>query len=124
MPPSAIKQTDTAPRAKERNRFIKLRGQIQVTRKIFSRLLSVSERLLADIETDKTAPTEPVLRKLREMERLTIELRKTIDPDFIGAWLSEPNNAFDGSTPVQVIERGEIDRIWQMIYFVRSGTPT
>jgi len=41
----------------------------------------------------------------------------------IGPWLKEPNPAFDGSTPVQVIERGETDRIWRMIYELQSGEP-
>jgi hypothetical protein len=31
--------------------------------------------------------------------------------------------AFDGSTPLQVIERGETDRIWRMIYELEFGEP-
>lgn len=38
-------------------------------------------------------------------------------------WLKEPNTAFDGSTPLQVIERGESDRLWRMIYQVQTGEP-
>jgi hypothetical protein len=41
----------------------------------------------------------------------------------IGPWLKEPNPAFDGSTPLQVIERGEIDRLWRMINELQSGEP-
>jgi hypothetical protein len=33
------------------------------------------------------------------------------------------NPAFDGSTPLQVIERGETDRIWRMVYELESGEP-
>jgi len=29
----------------------------------------------------------------------------------------------DGSTPLQVIERGETDRIWRMVYELESGEP-
>jgi hypothetical protein len=32
-------------------------------------------------------------------------------------------HAVDGSTPLQVIERGETDRIWRMIYELQSGAP-
>ncbi len=31
--------------------------------------------------------------------------------------------AFDGSTPLQVIERGETDRIGRMVYELESGEP-
>jgi hypothetical protein len=36
---------------------------------------------------------------------------------------AKPNEAFGGLKPLEVIERGEIDRIWQMIHLLRSGTP-
>jgi hypothetical protein len=35
----------------------------------------------------------------------------------------EPKPAFDGSTPVQVIERGQPDRIWRMLYYAEPGKP-
>jgi hypothetical protein len=38
-----------------------------------------------------------------------------------GFWLETSNSAFEGSTPVQVIERGESDRIWRMIWELRGG---
>lgn len=46
---------------------------------------------------------------------------EVIDPDFLGRWLQTPNDAFDGLKPLEVIDRGESDRIWSMIYFLRSG---
>lgn len=39
----------------------------------------------------------------------------------IEAWLQRPNKQFDGSTPLQVIERGETDRLWRMIWQLREG---
>ena len=39
------------------------------------------------------------------------------------AWTEEPNDGFDGSTPLQVVERGEVDRVWQMIFAIRTGHP-
>ena len=41
--------------------------------------------------------------------------------DAIGPWLGQPNEAFAGLKPIEVIERGEVDRIWQMIFYLRSG---
>ena len=42
-------------------------------------------------------------------------------PDYVTRWLGSPNPAFDGSTPIQVIERGEIDRVWAAISHIDSG---
>ena len=42
----------------------------------------------------------------------------------IGTWLQIPNEAFDGLKPLEVIDRGEIDRLWSMIYDLRSGVPS
>ena len=40
-----------------------------------------------------------------------------------GPLATQPNPAFDGSTPLQVVERGELDRIWRMLYDLESGQP-
>jgi hypothetical protein len=45
-----------------------------------------------------------------------------MDAKAIGQWLQQPNPAFDGLKPLEVIERGEIDRIWAMVYQLESGT--
>jgi hypothetical protein len=35
-----------------------------------------------------------------------------------------PNPAFEQLKPIEVIERGHIDRIWEMIFEFRSGAAT
>lgn len=50
-------------------------------------------------------------------------LEEITEPDAIAAWLEEPNEMFNGATPLDLIEIGESDRIWQMIYRLRSGEP-
>ena len=57
------------------------------------------------------------------MKRIFEALEKLVNKEAIGPWLKETNPAFDGSTPLQVIERGETDRIWRMIYELQSGEP-
>lgn len=69
-------------------------------------------------------PSASTLKRLIEMKRLFAALERLVTPDAIGEWLKEPNPAFDGSTPLQVIERGESDRIWRMVYELESGEPT
>jgi len=113
---TATKQTESAVR--------KLRDEIHVPRRVFSRLLPVSERLLADLETNKRDPSEAVQRRLNELERLITALKEIIDSEYLSKWLTEPNDAFDGLKPIEVIERGESDRIWRMIYHIASGNAT
>jgi hypothetical protein len=60
---------------------------------------------------------------MAELKRIFQALDKFLSARAIGPWLKEPNPAFDGSTPLQVIERGETDRIWRMIYELESGEP-
>jgi hypothetical protein len=69
------------------------------------------------------APSAPALKKLTELKRLFEALARLFDAKEIGPWLLQPNPAFDGSTPLQVIERGESDRLWRMIYELESGQP-
>jgi|ERR1700722_4861074 len=68
-------------------------------------------------------PSSSTARRLTEVHRLFAALENLVAPAAIGPWLKEPNPAFDGSTPVQVIERGESDRIWRMVYELESGEP-
>ena len=50
-------------------------------------------------------------------------LARVMEPAQVGRWLKSPQPAFDGSTPLQVVERGEMDRIWHMLYDLGSGQP-
>jgi DNA-binding transcriptional regulator YiaG len=102
---------------------VNLRSQLALTQPQFARLLSVSVRSLATLESG-TAPTEPVARRLTELGRLINSLAEVIKQPALGAWLQTPNPAFDGLKPLEVIERGESDRLWEMIFALRSGVPS
>jgi DNA-binding transcriptional regulator YiaG len=96
-----------------------LRRKLGLTRKVFSRLTGYSERAIASWESGK--PDEPGLRRIRETERFQAKLAAVVRPEEIPHWLDTPNDAFDGLKPLEVIERGEIDRLWSMIYYLESG---
>jgi hypothetical protein len=87
-----------------------------------SRLTGFSLRAVAGWANGKQ-PSAPVRRAITEMDRLLDGLARLMKPKDVGRWLKESNSAFEGSSPVQVIERGQIDRIWHMLYFVESGEP-
>jgi hypothetical protein len=104
-------------------RSLKLRARLRMNRETFARLVPMSSRNLANIEAGKP-PSPSVLRQLQALHRIVDALAEVIQKDAIGPWLQQPNGAFDGLKPIEVIERGEVDRIWQMIYYLRSGVPS
>ncbi len=83
----------------------------------------MSTRNLASIEAGKQ-PSATVMRHLKELKRVVDALSEVIQKDAIGPWMEQPNDAFDGLKPIEVIERGEVDRIWQVIFYLRSGIAT
>jgi DNA-binding transcriptional regulator YiaG len=94
----------------------------RVTQDTFTRLTGFSPRAVAHWAQGRK-PSGSTERRLTELKRIFEALEKLVSPEAIGPWLKEPNPAFDGSTPLQVIERGETDRIWRMIYELESGEP-
>ncbi len=56
-----------------------------------------------------------------EVTRLRDALGDVLEDEVLAEWLRRPNKQFDGSTPIEAIERGEIDRIWRMIWQLREG---
>lgn len=96
------------------------RKRLQLNQQDFARLLPVSVRSLATLESG-TPPTPSVERRLTELHRLTTALAEVVREESIGKWLQTPNAAFGGLKPIEVIDRGEIDRLWEMVYFLRSG---
>lgn len=93
-----------------------------VRQDLLPRLTGFSLRAVANWSQGQ-APSAPAMKKLTELSRLFEALSRLVERKAIGTWLREPNPAFDGSTPLQVIERGESDRLWRMIYELESGQP-
>ncbi len=60
-------------------------------------------------------------RRLLEFVRFRERLAQVVKPAAIPHWLDTPNEAFDGLKPVEVSERGEIDRLWGMIFYLEPG---
>ncbi len=87
-----------------------------------ARLLGLSTRWVAMQEASPVDALQD--RKVAEVVRLLDSLSQVVQPRSIRAWLHGPNPAFDGLKPVEVIERGEIDRLWRMIFYLESGVPS
>lgn len=69
-------------------------------------------------------PSQQSRQRLLELQRLQKALARVMDPESIGEWLETPNRAFDDLKPVEVVERGEVDRIWRMVFLLESGVPS
>ena len=86
----------------------------------FTRLVGASRRAVATWLAGNP-PNRANQRNVSEMSRLFDALAEVVPASQIGSWLDIPNPAFEGSTPLQVIERGESDRLWRMIWELRIG---
>jgi hypothetical protein len=56
-----------------------------------------------------------------EVQRFQARLSRVIKSELIPEWLATPNDAFDGLKPLELIERGEMGPLWDMIFYLESG---
>ena len=119
-PKKQVVKRSTAPPRKSATAVEEVRRKLGLTRKVFSRLTGYSERAIATWEGG-AKPDEPGLRRIRETERFQERLAEVVPPEAIPEWLDTPNDAFGGLKPLEIIERGEIDRLWNMIFYLESG---
>ena len=104
----------------ETNSVAALREKLGVTQRVMATLLGVTERTLNTLEAGgELSPA--VQRWLTEITRLYAELATVVKPAAIGKWLIKPNDAFDGHSAADLITGGKIDRLWKMIFMLRSG---
>lgn len=98
------------------------RATFKMPQPLVVRLTGFSPRSVA--KWNEGVPPSPKQEKaLVEMDRLLDALARVMPPAQVGRWLKSPNPAFDGSTPLQVVERGEMDRLWRMLFDLESGQP-
>jgi len=97
-----------------------LRKKLGITQKTFAQLISSSQRAVARWEAGEK-PGDQTKRTLAELRRLYSGLSGVMKKDYIAEWLSIPNPAFEDLKPIEVIERGESDRLWRMIYYLEAG---
>ena len=101
---------------------LELRFMLDMAREPFGRLVNVSVRTIANVESNKIK-SEKLERNYVEIKRLYDSLKEVVDQVCLRDWFCEPNKAFNELKPIEVIERGEIDRLWDMFYRLRSGMP-
>jgi hypothetical protein len=100
----------------------KLARTYKLSNEVVSRVTGASPRTVSYWNAG-TPPQRSSAQKIKEVARLFDALADIIKGSAVGKWLQQPNQQFDGSSPLQVIERGEADRIWRMIWQLREGNP-
>jgi DNA-binding transcriptional regulator YiaG len=110
----------TAGTTLDRDPVRRLSRTYHLSSEALSRVTGASPRTVAYWNAGM-APQRSSAQKLKEVTRLFDALSDIIKAKAIGPWLQRPNKQFDGSTPLQVMERGESDRLWRMIWQLREG---
>ncbi len=109
------------PTARDSKNTLRQRFGIRQTTE--ARLLGVSTKTASMLRSGKQ-PSPQVARRSTELNRLLHALAEIVKEDAVADWLETPSEVFDGLKPLELIERGEVDRIWQIVYALRSGEPT
>ena len=99
-----------------------VRAGLGVTRELFARLTGFSVRAITGWEAGRPI-SEPGLRRVKEMERLRKALAAGMREEFVPQWLESPCEGLGGLKPVEVLERGETDRLWRVVLLIGSGMP-
>lgn len=100
-----------------------IRSSLGVTRELFARLTGFSVRAITGWEAGRPI-REAGLRRVKEMGRLRATLAEGMREEFIPQWLEAPCEGLGGLKPVEVLERGEADRLWRVALLIGSGMPT
>lgn len=99
-----------------------LRSELGLSQQVFARLIGFSLRTVAGWEGGKQISPSG-MQRVRELGRLKRALSGVISEASVPVWFTTANPAFNGLSPVEVVERGESDRIWRMIFELESGMP-
>lgn len=101
-------------------RVADLRSNLGVSQSELARVTGYSLRAIAGWESGKPL-SDSARKKIIEVGRLSNALSQIVPLAQLGQWMRTPNPAFEGQSPIQVIERGESDRLWRMIVQIDSN---
>jgi len=90
------------------------RKRLGINQSLFAKIGGFSLRTMASYEDADKVPAK-VQRQFQEALRLTEALSEILGEHLVD-WLQEANPGFDDRTPLEVIESGEVDQLWDMIH--------
>jgi hypothetical protein len=98
-----------------------MRRRFGLPQALVARLLDVSLRTVSGAESSGAVPPQ-LIRNFTQASRLCEALAEAMEPAFAGRWLDQPNEMLAGLKPVEAIERGQLDLVWQVVDGLRSGS--
>jgi len=98
-----------------------VRKKYMIQQSLLARLLDVSLRTASALEAG-TVSLGRVERRFTELKRLCDALSEVGKPAYVGQWLQLPNEMLGDLKPVEAIERGQSDLVWQVVEGLRHGS--
>ena len=105
-----------------KNELRDLRHRYSLSQALLARLLDVSLRTLSGAESAAATAPPRLRRSATQVARLCGALAEAMQPAFVGQWLDQPNEMLGNLKPVEAIERGLIDVVWQVAEGLRFGS--
>jgi len=97
-----------------------IRVAVGLSQAEFGRMAGYSMRSVASWEAGEILPTT-ARRKVTEAARLLTALSELMPARAVGSWLREPNGSFGDRAPINLIEHGQADELWQMIHQIDAN---
>jgi DNA-binding XRE family transcriptional regulator len=108
--------------ATEKSELRRVRRKFGFSQAILARLLGVSLRTVSGLESG-SVDSAAFRRTLTQAARLCATLSEAMHASYVGHWINDPNEMLAGLKPVEAIERGQMDLVWQIAEGLRSGLP-
>lgn len=126
---TATKSVHSQPKVQKANRtrpnatgeVRDLRQRYRISQALLARLVDVSLRTISAAESEGAVPA-PLRRNVTQVNRLCGALAEAMEPAFVGNWLDQPDEMLGGLKPIEAIERGQLDLVWQVAEGLRSGS--
>jgi DNA-binding XRE family transcriptional regulator len=116
-PVKGSKQGKIAPA--QANEVRSLRKKYALSQALLARLLDVSLRTVSELESSAVTSGR---RNLTQVIRLCEALAEAMQPRYVSQWLDQPNEMLNNLKPIEAIERGHLDLVWQVAEGLRSGS--
>ena len=102
-----------------------VRLDLGISRDRMGRLLEVTSKTVARIEDEERLPAQPaVATRLAKLKELTDVGLLVYSPEGFARFMATPFPVFGGFTALQLIERGEIERVFAELAATYEGVPT
>jgi DNA-binding XRE family transcriptional regulator len=97
-----------------------LRQEMNVRQDTLARMMGYSPRAVAAVEGGGDLSLQ-MQRAATEVQTLSSRLKEIIPAEDFDRWLKSPNAAFDGASPLHLMESGKVGELWRMVYEIGTG---